>query len=110
MRRVVATEFLSLDGVMQAPGSADEDRSGGFEHGGWHQPYFDEVQMQSAAEGIAETDAYLFGRRTYEIFASHWPDQPDSGSVREGSERAPQVRRVADAPGAAAVAAGHGRP
>ena len=78
MRKIVVTEFLTLDGVMQGPGSPDEDREGGFEHGGWQMPYFDDDQMKAAAEGIAQTDAYLFGRKTYEIFSSYWPDQPDS--------------------------------
>jgi dihydrofolate reductase len=78
MRRVSVTEFLSLDGVMQGPGDPDEDRSGGFAHGGWHLPYVDDVFMQSASEGMAETGGFLFGRKTYEIMAAHWPSQPDS--------------------------------
>ena len=78
MRKIVVTEFLTLDGVMQGPGSPDEDREGGFEHGGWQMPYFDDDQMKAAADGIARTDAYLLGRKTYEIFAAHWPTQPDS--------------------------------
>jgi dihydrofolate reductase len=77
MRKVIVNEFLSLDGVMQAPGSPDEDRSGGFAHGGWQMPYFDDVFAGVAAEGIAETGGYLFGRRTYEIMAAYWPSQPD---------------------------------
>jgi dihydrofolate reductase len=77
MRKIIVTEFLSLDGVMQAPGDPDEDRSGGFAHGGWHMPYFDEVAGSHAAQAIAETDAYLFGRRTYEIMARYWPNAPE---------------------------------
>lgn len=77
MGRLIVAEQLSLDGVMQAPGAPDEDRSGGFAHGGWYMPYFDEVGMAIAAEGIADTGAYLFGRRTYEIMASHWPNVPE---------------------------------
>ena len=76
MRSLVVIEFLSLDGVMQAPGAPDEDTDGGFEHGGWQRPYFDDVLGQTAAEGMAGTDAYLFGRRTYEIMASYWPTAP----------------------------------
>ncbi len=75
MRKLVVTEFLSLDGVMQGPGSPDEDTEGGFAHGGWQAPYFDEGVLANAQEGMAETDAYLFGRRTYEIMAAHWPHQ-----------------------------------
>ena len=69
MRTLTVIEFLSLDGVMQAPGSPEEDTDGGFRHGGWQRPYFDEVLGASAAKGMASTGAYLFGRRTYEIMA-----------------------------------------
>jgi len=80
MRKLIVSEFLTLDGVMQGPGSPDEDREGGFEHGGWQMPYanFDEDQMRIIGEAIAATDAYLFGRKTYEIMAAHWPNQPDT--------------------------------
>ena len=74
MRKLVVTEFLSLDGVYQAPGAPDEDREGGFEHGGWQMPYFDDIEMESASKGMAETDAMLFGRKTFEIFAAYWPN------------------------------------
>lgn len=77
MRKVIVTEFLSLDGVMQAPGDPDEDRSGGFAHGGWQRPYFDDVFAGIAVEAMAETGGFLFGRRTYEIMAGFWPSQPD---------------------------------
>lgn len=76
MRKLVVIEFLSLDGVYQAPGHPDEDRDGGFEHGGWQRPYFDEVLGAMAAEGMAQTDAHLFGRRTYEGMAAYWPAAP----------------------------------
>src|SRR5262245_58547992 len=78
MTRIVAFESITLDGVMQAPGRPDEDRRGGFEHGGWAAPYADEVSGRAAAEGGAETDALLFGRRTYEDFAGFWPRQKDN--------------------------------
>jgi len=77
MRKLIVNEFLSLDGVMQGPGSPDEDREGGFAHGGWQIPYFDEVFAEVAAEGIAEAGGYLFGRKTYENMAAFWPTQPD---------------------------------
>jgi dihydrofolate reductase len=77
MRKLIVQEFVSLDGVMQAPGDPDEDRSGGFTHGGWQMRYFDDDFARVAAEGIAETGGYLFGRRTYEIMAAYWPSQPD---------------------------------
>jgi dihydrofolate reductase len=78
MSRIVAFENVTLDGVMQAPGRPDEDRRGGFEHGGWAAPYADEVAGRAAAAGMAETGAVLLGRRTYEDFASIWPKQGDS--------------------------------
>jgi dihydrofolate reductase len=69
-------EFLSLDGVLQSPGDPEEDREGGFRHGGWQRPYFDDVLASSAAKGMAATDAYLFGRKTYEKMAAFWPNAP----------------------------------
>ena len=77
MSRIIVNENVTLDGVMQAPGRPDEDRRDGFEHGGWGQPYFDEVMGQKAGEGMARTEAFLFGRRTYEDFASVWPNMPE---------------------------------
>jgi dihydrofolate reductase len=76
VRKLVAVEFLSLDGIYQAPGHPDEDREGGFEHGGWQRPYGDEVLGRMAAEGMASTDAQLFGRKTYEKMAAYWPNAP----------------------------------
>lgn len=76
MRKLVVIEFLSLDGVYQAPGDPDEDLEGGFEHGGWQREYFDDVMSKAAFAGMAETDAQLFGRKTYEIMASYWPNAP----------------------------------
>jgi dihydrofolate reductase len=76
MRMLRVVEFLSLDGVMQAPGSPEEDTDGGFAHGGWQRPYVDDALGASAAEGMAATGTYLFGRRTYEIMAAHWPSAP----------------------------------
>ena len=69
-------EFVTLDGVMQGLGGPDEDREGGFDLGGWSAPYGDEVLARHAGEGIGETSAYLFGRKTYEQMAAHWPNEP----------------------------------
>jgi dihydrofolate reductase len=76
MRELHVIEFLSLDGVMQSPASPDEDTEGGFRHGGWQRPYFDEVLGGRAAEGMSGTDTYLFGRKTYEKMAAYWPTAP----------------------------------
>ncbi len=76
MRRIVVSEFLTLDGVMQAPGDPNEDRSGGFEHGGWQLAYFDDIFGSTMMDAFAATGGLLLGRRTYENFASHWPKQP----------------------------------
>ena len=77
MAKIVVQNNLTLDGVMQAPGGADEDRRDGFAYGGWAQPYFDPVMAESAGEGMAGGGAMLFGRRTYQQFATFWPNQPD---------------------------------
>ena len=78
MSKVVAVENLTLDGVMQAPGRADEDTRGGFEHGGWAAPYSDEVMARKMGEGMAGTGALLFGRRTYEDFSGFFPRHPEN--------------------------------
>jgi dihydrofolate reductase len=78
MRKVVVFTSVTLDGVMQAPGRPDEDRRGGFAHGGWAVPYSDEVMGRVAAEGMASSGPLLFGRRTYEDFHSFWPHQTDN--------------------------------
>ena len=81
MRKVVVNEFLSLDGVAQAPGGEDEDRSGGFAHGGWSMEYMDEPAMTTVLGSINDAGAFLLGRRTYEIFASYWPNAPEEEQV-----------------------------
>jgi len=77
MARLRVQNNLTLDGVMQAPGGVDEDRRDGFRYGGWAQPYFDPVMAEAAGESMSQGGAMLFGRRTYEQFASFWPNQPD---------------------------------
>ena len=72
--RIVISEFISLDGVVQAPGGRDEDTDGGFQHGGWSMPFFDpEVMGPSINEAAERTDALLFGRRTWQVMAGAWP-------------------------------------
>src|SRR5436305_8078108 len=72
--RIVISEFISLDGVVQAPGGPDEDTDGGFRHGGWSMRYFDpEVMGAAIGEGMASAEALLFGRRTWQGMAAAWP-------------------------------------
>lgn len=78
MTRIVAFESVTLDGVMQAPGRPDEDRRGGFEHGGWARPYSDPAIGKAAQEGMGNTGGLLLGRRTYEDFHGFWPKQKDN--------------------------------
>jgi dihydrofolate reductase len=74
--RVVVNEFMSLDGVVQAPGGPDEDTEGGFAQGGWSIPYFDpEIMGAAVAEGMTTADALLFGRRTWQTMAAAWPER-----------------------------------
>ena len=82
MRRVIVNEFMSLDGVVQAPGGEEEDTTGGFAHGGWHMRFMeDETAMKRVLEGIVEADGFLLGRRTYEIFAAYWPNASEDEQV-----------------------------
>jgi dihydrofolate reductase len=73
MRKVIAGAFVSLDGVMQAPGGPEEDPTGGFKYGGWTAPYFDEAVGEFMGEMFSKPFELLLGRKTYEIFAAHWP-------------------------------------
>jgi dihydrofolate reductase len=75
--RIQIDLFSTLDGVMQAPGGPEEDTSGGFAFGGWQAPIMDEAVGGEVMEGIRRMDALLLGRRTYDIFASYWPNQLD---------------------------------
>ncbi|MFB7930926.1 dihydrofolate reductase family protein [Streptomyces sp. NPDC056039] len=74
--RIVITEFISLDGVVQAPGGPQEDTDGGFAHGGWSHPYFDEEVLGGAFDaGLGGAEALLFGRRTWQTMAGAWPER-----------------------------------
>lgn len=81
MRKIVVLSFISLDGVMQAPGGPDEDMSGGFKYGGWTVPYFDDFSGNVMSEQMSMPFDLLLGRKTYDIFAGYWPKQDPAGPV-----------------------------
>ncbi len=82
MRKIIASEFVTLDGVMQGPGGAEEDRSGHFERGGWSFQFWNEETMKYKYDELFAAGALLLGRMTYEIFAGAWPTLTDEDNVR----------------------------
>ena len=80
MRKIIVLTFLTMDGVMQAPGGPEEDTSGDFKYGGWTVPYFDEFAGQVMAEQMGRPFDLLLGRKTYDIFAGYWPKQDEKTS------------------------------
>lgn len=80
MKKIIILSFVSLDGVMQAPGGPEEDNSNGFAYGGWTVPYFDESLGKIMSEQMSRPFDLLLGRKTFEIFASYWPDHPEEGA------------------------------
>jgi dihydrofolate reductase len=86
MRKIIVLSFITLDGVMQAPGGPEEDTSGGFKYGGWVTPYFDEASGKIMEKQLKPSD-YLLGRKTFEIFASYWPEHNDFWpGINEGTK------------------------
>lgn len=77
MGQLTVTEFVTLDGIAQAPGGPDEDREDGFGFGGWQAPFVDEATGMAIFERARDMDVLLLGRRTYELFAAYWPDAPE---------------------------------
>jgi dihydrofolate reductase len=80
MRKILVLTFITLDGVMQGPGGPSEDTSGGFRYGGWTVPYFDEALGQVMTDQMSKPFDLLLGRKTFELFASYWPDHPEEGA------------------------------
>ena len=99
MRKLIVSTFLTLDGVMQAPGGPGEDDSGGFAYGGWSVNYWDEQMGEVMGEAMSKPFDLVLGRRTYDIFAALLADAPGGGG-RQAAERRHQVRRVARRPDA----------
>jgi len=90
MRKLVVSTFITLDGVMQAPGGPEEDPTGGFTYGGWSFNYWDNMMGQVMGESMAKSSELLLGRRTYEIFAAHWPyikDDPVADKLNSVKEQ-----------------------
>ena len=88
MRPLIVSTFLTLDGVMQAPGAPEEDPTGGFENGGWSVNYWDEAMQERMGEAMAGGFDLLLGRKTYEIFAAHWPhtDAPGADTLNNATK------------------------
>jgi dihydrofolate reductase len=86
MRNIIVLSFITLDGVMQAPGGPEEDTSDGFKYGGWVAPYFDEASGEVMQKQLTPAD-YLLGRKTFEIFAAYWPEHADFWpGINEGTK------------------------
>ena len=79
MRKIIVLEFITLDGVIQAPGDSKEDTVEGFKYGGWMGPYFEDVGGQEMDKQMKQTSALLLGRKTYDIFAGYWPQNTEKG-------------------------------
>ena len=97
MRKIVTGAFVSLDGVMQAPGGPDEDPVGGFTLGGWTAPYWDDVSAGAMGETFAAPFDLLLGRRTYDIFAAHWPHVPRDPNAKGYDAGSAQIAERFDA-------------
>lgn len=98
MRKVIAAAFLSLDGVMQAPGGPEEDPTGGFEYGGWTFHYWDDAMGEVMGKTMAEPFDLLLGRKTYEIFAAHWPEIDDDPIANKFNAATKYVATSSQAP------------
>jgi dihydrofolate reductase len=97
MRKIVVGAFVSLDGVMQAPGGPEEDRSGGFEHGGWLVPHWDDAVGAGIGQTFKEPYDLLLGRKTYDIFAAHWPHVQKDPAAKDYDAGSAEMGRTFDA-------------
>ncbi|OKB68433.1 dihydrofolate reductase [Serratia marcescens] len=94
MRQIIASAFVSLDGVMQAPGLPDEDRAGGFRFGGWTAPYWDDAIAETMSDLFSTPFDLLLGRRTYDIFAGYWPHITTDSAADQFDEFAAGIARM----------------
>src|SRR5437667_7144743 len=90
MGQLIVSEFVTLDGVMQAPGGPEEDTEGGFKHGGWQAPLLDEESLSLITREIGRMDALLLGRKTYDIFAAYWPKAKTDKEIADRLNNAPK--------------------
>src|SRR6266705_4185743 len=90
MGQLIVSEFVTLDGVMQAPGGPEEDTEGGFKHGGWQAPLLDEESLSLITGDIGRMDALLLGRKTYDIFAAYWPRATTNMEIADKLNTAPK--------------------
>ena len=81
MRKLIVHTWMTLDGVAQAPGAPEEDTTGGFQHGGWHLPYFDDTSRKWVADSYTAAGGFLFGRRTFQSLAGYWPHASEEEQV-----------------------------
>ena len=95
MRKLIVSTFLTLDGVMQAPGGPGEDDSGGFTHGGWSVNHWDERMGEVMNEALSAPFDLLLGRRTYDIFAAYWPHAPEEDGASRSTTPPSTSRRGA---------------
>jgi len=97
MRKIIAGAFVSLDGIMQAPGGPEEDPTGGFKFGGWGAPHFDDKMGEVIGELFARPFDLLLGRKTYDIFAAHWPYAPKDDPIGSVFDRITKFVATRDA-------------
>src|SRR6185436_16649736 len=87
MRKIIVLSMISLDGVLQAPGGPEEDKSGGFKYGGWSAPYFDDAYDKAVQEELKDPKDYLLGRKTFQIWEGYWPKHADFWpGINEGTK------------------------
>ena len=93
MRKLIVSTFLTLDGVMQAPGGPEEDDTGAFVHGGWSVNYWDDLMGQVMGEAMSVPLDLVLGRKTYDIFAAYWPHASEEAGAKPLNDATPSTSR-----------------